>query len=116
MDYEKYIRAKAGVSSTVAFVQEHSRSEMHVLGKDELGQTPFDSDRGLTRYTLSNRLELLAADFELEPLAEPLLHYWEDVQSYRRRERRKDDWLENSFLGRWENTVAYRSPKAWQLA
>ena len=105
MDYEKYVRAKAGVASTVAFVQEHSYSDMHVLGKDELGQTPFDSDHELNKYTLSNRLELLAADFDLEPLTKPLLNYWSDVQSYRMRQRRKDDWLENSFLGRWENKL-----------
>tara|TARA_R100001594_G_C4037069_1_gene262441 strand:+ start:370 stop:1212 length:843 start_codon:yes stop_codon:yes gene_type:complete len=105
MDYEKYVRAKAGVASTVAFVQKHSRSDMHVLGKDELGQTPFDSDHELSNYTLSNRLELLPADFDLEPLTKPLLNYWSDVQSYRIRQRRKDDWLENSFLGRWENKL-----------
>ena len=105
MDYEKYKRAKAGVVATVAFVQEHSRSEMHVLGKDELGQTPFDSDNSITGYSISNRLEILAADFDLEPLGKVLHDYLSDVQSHRFRQRRQNDPLKESFLSRWENTL-----------
>ena len=111
MDYEQYKRAKAGVAATVAFVQEHSHSDTHVLGKDDKGETPFDSDRALNRYTIANRMASIPADFELSHLAEPLLNYWSDVQSYRIRQRRNNDWLEKTFIGRWENTLQAEARK-----
>jgi len=105
MDYQAYERAKTGLKSTVAFIKSHQKLGPHVFGVDADGDGPFDMENDLRRYMLGNRLETLTADFDLEPFAAVLFKYWNEVRDYRQLSRRKNDWLADTFLGRWESKL-----------